>query len=810
MHGGFVWDDDVHIPANPTLRSLEGLRDIWLKPGTTFQYYPLTFTGFWIGYHLWGLNPLGYHLLTLLFHVSASLLLWQVLAHLNMRGAWLAGAIFALHPVNVMSVAWVTELKNTLSATLAMGSAWAFLHFARLGTYAAVSDDTRLVKTGAPGPKAGDGRWYAAALTLFLLAMLAKTAVSFLPVSLLLVSWWQRRRLGWREIWPVLPMLVLVLFFGAITVRIERLGGLGDQLTLGFLDRVLISGRSFWFYLGKLFFPHPLIATYGRWTVDTNDGWQYIYPAATVALLLGLWWWRDRIGRGMLVALLHFYVGTSLLILIVVPDFTIYSFVSDHWQYFGCMSVCALAANAITRALNFLPGRKLFLKTGFCGMLLATLGAVTWHQASQYRDDQTFWRDVLAKNETAWNAHLAVGKDLYDAGQLEEAMVQDRRAIQLNPGFAMAHFNYATALWLSGKLEEAGAEFQEAIRIRPDYYPAHGSYCDLLLKQGKLDDAEKEVRHLLRIEPDNPVSLYLYGNWLMLSGKFDEADRQLAKAIQSDPDYMPPRLARARLYRDQGRLNEAVQEYQSVLRRSPVSERGRVGLAETLCLLGRPDEAIPLYRDVLRTDPENPDVHIGLGMALVDLGDFTSGEPEFSNALQTDPGNARAVDGLGRGLAMQNRMDEATTRFLESMRLDPKYAGVHLHYAMCLSAHRRSWEAIVEYRKALALDDRLAPAYNNLAWMLASSSDPKIRNGLEAVKLAERACRLTNDEQPFYLGTLAAAYAESGISKNAIIAAEKDRDVARKAGLETLVQQNEKRLECYRTGQPYHEPAEAN
>ncbi len=120
-------------------------------------------------------------------------------------------------------------------------------------------------------------------------------------------------------------------------------------------------------------------------------------------------------------------------------------------------------------------------------MLLVTLGMVTWRQASQYRDDLTFWRDVLAKNETAWNAHLAVGKDLYDAGQLEEAMMHDRRAIQLNPGFAMAHFNYATALWLSGKLEKAGAEFQEAIRIRPYYYPAHASYCDLLLRQGRLE-----------------------------------------------------------------------------------------------------------------------------------------------------------------------------------------------------------------------------------------------------------------------------------------------------------------------------------
>jgi hypothetical protein len=135
LHGGFVWDDDDYISANKTLRSLHGLWEIWFKPGATCQYYPLTFTGFWIGYQLWGLNPLGYHLLNVLLHALVSVLLWQVLARLKARGAWLAGALFALHPVCVMSVAWMTELKNTLSASLALGAGWAYLRFAGLGVY---------------------------------------------------------------------------------------------------------------------------------------------------------------------------------------------------------------------------------------------------------------------------------------------------------------------------------------------------------------------------------------------------------------------------------------------------------------------------------------------------------------------------------------------------------------------------------------------------------------------------------------------------------------------------------------------------
>jgi protein O-mannosyl-transferase len=807
IRGGFVWDDDMHIPANLTLHSLGGLRDIWLKPGATYQYYPLTFTGFWIGYHLWGLNPLGYHLLTLFFHLCASLLLWQVLARLKVRGAWLAGAIFALHPVNVMSVAWMTELKNTLSASLALGSVWAYLRFAGLGAYVVPNSETRRIAAGVRLDKTNTWRWYVAALALFILAMLAKTAVSFLPVSLLLIVWWQRQRLDWREVWPVLPMLGLVPVFGAMTVHVERLGTMGAVYNLDFLSRVLISGRSFWFYLGKLIFPYPLIATYERWNVSAHVGWQYLFPAATVALFAGLWWWRGRIGRGPFAALLHFYVSTSFLILMVVLSFTLYSFVSDHWQYFGCMSVFALAAAGITMTLDRLPKDKVFLKTACCTLLLLSLGSLTWRQASLYRDDLTLWLDVLAKNEKAWNAHVAVGKHLYDAGQFEAAMDQYRRAIQLDPNEAMAHCNYATTLWLRGRLDEAEAQFQEAIRIAPDYQLAHANYCDLLLKHGDLPAAELQVRQLMRIAPEDPGTLYRYGYWLMLSGDLDAAETQLSKASQADPDYLPPRLAQARLSRQRGRLNEAVQEYQSILQQSPASERARLGLAETFCLLGRSANAVPCYREILQTDPDNPDVKNGFGLTLLEQGDLAGAESEFTSALQGDPGNARAVDGLGYVLTLRHQFDEAKSRFLESMQLDPKYALVHLHYAICLHMQQQTREAILEDQKALALDDQLSPACNHLAWMLATDPDAGFRNVPEAVELAERACRLTNSEQPVYLTTLAAAYAGAGRFKDAVITAEKARDLARLSGLEKTVKQNEKLLELYRTGRSYHERA---
>jgi hypothetical protein len=282
LHGDFIWDDDSHISANSTLRSWPGLAAIWCQPGATCQYYPLSFTVFWAGYHLWKLNPLGYHLQNVLLHGVAAILLWQVLARLKVRGAWLAGAIFALHPVCVMSVAWMTELKNTLSGVLALGAMWAYLRFAGLGVYA---------RTGqANVAAAGTGplrlwRFYILALTLFLLALLAKTAVSFLPLTLLLVAWWQRDQLQWRDVWPLLPMLGIAVMIGGVTVYVEQHSGgaSGNEFALDWGQRVLISGHSFWFYLGKLFFPSSLTFIYERWQIGSGNVGQFGYPIAVIA-----------------------------------------------------------------------------------------------------------------------------------------------------------------------------------------------------------------------------------------------------------------------------------------------------------------------------------------------------------------------------------------------------------------------------------------------------------------------------------------------------------------------------------------------
>ena len=288
-HGAPVWDDAAHM-TRPQLRPLDGLRRIWLEPGATQQYYPLTHTAFWVQSRLWGDETLGYHLVNVAFHLATSLLLFALLRRLEVPGALLAAAVFALHPVHVESVAWITELKNTLSGALFAAAALAYLRF----------DEARRKRA------------YALALALFVLGLLAKTVVAVLPAALLVAFWWRRGRLEpRRDVLPLVPFFALGLAAGLVTAWVERqyvIGGLAVHFGLGAKERLLLAGRAIWFYLGKLVWPAELVFLYPRWDLGRPAWWAFLFPAGALLLLVAAWALRKK-WRGPLAALLFFVLA---------------------------------------------------------------------------------------------------------------------------------------------------------------------------------------------------------------------------------------------------------------------------------------------------------------------------------------------------------------------------------------------------------------------------------------------------------------------------------------------------------------------
>jgi tetratricopeptide (TPR) repeat protein len=553
------------------------------------------------------LNPLGFHIVTLLLHGVAAILFWQVLVRLRFRGALLAAAIFALHPVNVMSVAWMTELKNTLSASLALGAGWAYIRFAGLGVYESAS------------PREKAWRWYALSLGLFLLAMLAKTAASFLPVTLLLVVWWQRERITRRDVFSLIPMLGISLGMGALTIYIERHAGgaSGAEFKIGIVDRVLISGRSFWFYLGKLLWPSQLTFIYERWNLDAEDWRQWLYPAATLAVLAGAWAARRRIGKGVFVALMHFYISTSLLILAVVLYMMRYSFVADHWQYFGSLGIIALMASGITRALDRMGPRGRPLGIGLELGLVLGLGVLTRAQSGMYSGLETLWRTTIARNPECWMAYSNLGLVYLNQKRPEEAIPEFRESIRLNPTVETAYYNLGIALFEQGHLEEAVTEYRAALRINPDYAAAHGNLGNALLHQGHPEEAIAEFRAALRINPDDV-----------------EAHGNLGTALCQE-----------------GRMEEGIAEFREAMRLNPGVAEAHGNLGTALLQQGRYEEAIAEFRQALQINPADAGAHINLGNALLQDGHAAEAIGEAQKALDLQPADTSAQNNLAWMLA---------------------------------------------------------------------------------------------------------------------------------------------------------------
>jgi hypothetical protein len=332
LRDGFVWDDDQHVTENPTLTSLAGLQRIWLDPTALPQYYPMVHTTFWVERHLWGLRPFGYHLVNVLLHLANAFLLWYLLEHLAVRGAWLAAAIFALHPVHVESVAWITERKNVLSGLFYLLAGACFLRF-----------------LGLLGGVTRRWSWYVAGFVLFLCALLSKTVTATLPLALFLVLWWKRDRVRGRDVAPLVPPLAVGVAFGLVTLWIERhhVGAQGDLFTLSPLSRWLLAGRALWFYASKIVWPSRLSFFYPRWPVDPAVGWQYLFPLAAASVVVSLWVARRRIGKAPSAAVAFFAVT----LFPALGFFDVYpmrfSWVADHFVYLASAGLIALVAAAV-------------------------------------------------------------------------------------------------------------------------------------------------------------------------------------------------------------------------------------------------------------------------------------------------------------------------------------------------------------------------------------------------------------------------------------------------------------------------------
>lgn len=561
LRGAPVWDDVNHL-TRPELRSVAGLGRIWFELGATQQYYPLLHSAFWLEHRLWGDAVLGYHLVNVLLHAGAACLFAAILRRLAVPGAGLAALVFALHPVGVESVAWISEQKNTLSLCWGLVAALVYLRFAeerRRGLY--------LLATG-----------------LFVCALLTKSVTAVVPGALLVILWWRQGRLDWRrDIGPLLPWLALGATAGLFTAWVERtmIGAQGGVYELGLLERFLLAGRVPWFYLGKLVWPAELMFIYPRWTISAADWHAWLAPAATLSLLAALWWRRGR-QRGLLaVALLFGGMLFPVLGFLNVYPF-VYSFVADHFQYSASLAMIGGAAAVVTPLAGRLPAG---VGRAVAALLLLVLGTLTWRQSATYRDPVTLYETTLQRNPACWMAHNNLGVVFSAAGQADRAMDHFQASLRLYPANAEAENNLGYEYFLRGRNEEAVAHFRRALGLQPGLKGARNNLGHALLALGRLEEGVAVFAETLQQHPRDPGASYNHGLALARSGRVTEAIAEFARAVELRPDY-----AAAEAY-----------------------------WGTALLLTRRPGEAVPHFERALSLDPGSADVHYKLALALREL-----------------------------------------------------------------------------------------------------------------------------------------------------------------------------------------------
>jgi protein O-mannosyl-transferase len=660
-HAGIIWDDRSFIMDNPLIRRADGLWRFWFSTKPV-DYYPVTSTVWWIEWRLWGENPVGYHAVNVLVHALDVVLLWRLLARLKLPGCWLAAAIFAVHPVNVESVAWIAEGKNLLAM---------LFYLASLSCFVRSRASAASPGTSRPASVSSSRRWYGLALIAFLLALLSKTVVAPVPFVLLGLLWWQRGKLKLADALYVLPFVALAVAIGSISFWFQSHRAIGADIvrTDGFWARLAGAGWAIWFYAYKALLPFGLRSIYPRWQIDAGAWWSYLPALLVVGVFVACWRARQTWGKAPLLAFSYFVVMLFPVLGFLNIGFMKLSLVADHWQYFAIIGPITLFAAVIARGYQRLGLRpRQALAAVVCAMLIG-LAVLTWRQSELYRDSGTFWRAVLATDPDSWGAHNNLGGFLVEQGQSDEALAHFRRSVEIRPDFAKAQYNLGAALREKGQVDEAIVHLQSAVDIQPDYVEAHNSLARALGQERQWDGAMEHLETSLRIDPDQA-----------------EAHNNLANVLWQ-----------------KGRLREAAAEYEKAL------------------------------------------------------------------------------------------------------ALHPDYAAAHFNLGEVLRAMGETREAIAHYKSALEFRPDFAPAMDSLAWVLATSPDASVRDGVQAVVLAARAEQISGGRSPVVLATLAAAYAEVGRFPEAVETAERALRLATARGKAELGERLRTQVALYRTGAPYRE-----
>ncbi len=563
LHGDWLMDDDLYVTNNPLLRDLTGLGKIWFAPGSFIEYYPIEESALWMLWQLWSTDTLGYHLANIVLHILSALLVWRLLGKLGLRLAWLGGLLFVIHPMAVESVAWISELKNTLSLPPFLLAMCAYIDYENRG-------------------KRKD---YFLALGLFLVAMLCKISMAAFPAIILLYAWWKRGRIRWSDLKASAPFLAISMALGVVTILAGGSFGQANHLHAlavplgGFLSRLALVGLSISFYFAQFFWPMTPLPLYPQWSINPPSLMQFLPWPMLGGVFYWIWKKRESWGRHVLLGLGFFSINLAPFLGFISVSYMAFTWVMDHFLYIPMIGLIGLVVAGLGQVGNQLSAS---IRTCGMGVLAIVMALLTWEShwyAGKFVDQETLWAYTLQHNPDAWIVRYDWGVALVKAGRIPDAIVQYEESLRLSPLQPRPHNNLGSALVQVGRISDAMEQYQEALKLDPDFAEAHYNLSYTLIQSHQFPEAIEEAEKAIKLDPNYGDAYANMGATLLILNRFSDAIEPLQQALRVNPRNVNARYNFGSALLQTGHISEAIAQYEQALTINPNYTDAKKGLA---------------------------------------------------------------------------------------------------------------------------------------------------------------------------------------------------------------------------------------
>ena len=711
MRSGFIWDDPAFITENPLIQGHNGLSRIWWGTENP-DYVPLTSTSFWVEWRMWKNNPAGYHVTNVLLHALSSVLIWQVLKRLRIRGAWLAALIFAIHPVCVESVAWVSERKNTLSMVFYVLSLMVYLKF---------EDHPR-------------GIWYSLSVGVFLLALLSKVSVMMLPVVILLCALWQRGEITRKDLLRTIPFFILSFIFSLVTSLYYGIRGSHrfesiriKIIPLGeLLNRLAMAGKVVWFYIYKVLFPVNLMMPYPQWNANASHLVSFLPDLALIVSFIVFWHYRKTWGRPLLFGMGYFLVTLFPVLGFFKIHYRVFSPVADHLQYIAMIGIIALvtggavylydkshmrmrqsigitgteaAHESLRTALAYGASVKIYQRLLFIASVLVvgTLGVMSWQQQHIYKDAETLWNDNLSRNPNSWVAYYNLGLIYFKKGLYDQAVSDYNKAIEINPADSEAYNNRGIVYFKKGLFDLAISDYNKALEINPVNAKAYNNRGIVYFKKGLYDLAVSDYTKALETSPADAEAYNNRGTVYRDKGWYDLAIFDYSKAIEIDPGLAEAYYNLGLIYFKKGLYDQAISDYNKALEINPADSETYNNRGIVYFKKGLFDLAISDYTKALEINPVNAKAYNNRGNVYYKKGLYDLAISDYDKAIEIDPGFAKAYNNRGAAYKDKGLYDRAMFDYDKAIEIDPRFAEAYFNKAIACEKAGHIQKAIEAY-----------------------------------------------------------------------------------------------------------------